>query len=121
MRTKGSRGREQELESAYVVDLAWLRTTPWRERLAASFDPPARRASLATIEGFTIRHQSSSTASALLLVGWLASRLDWDTRPLVSRERHRNARTCLYRTLALDRHQARDRGAGRRRDSPGSR
>ena len=28
---------------AYVVDLAWLRSTPWRERLAASFDRPARR------------------------------------------------------------------------------
>jgi glucose-6-phosphate dehydrogenase assembly protein OpcA len=33
------------LRSAYVVDLAWLRTTPWRERLAASFDPPKRRLS----------------------------------------------------------------------------
>jgi glucose-6-phosphate dehydrogenase assembly protein OpcA len=75
---------EEELRSAYVVDLAWLRTTPWRERLAAAFDPPARRASLASIDGFTIRHQSSSTASALLLAGWLASRLRWDIRPLVS-------------------------------------
>ena len=27
-------------DHAYVVDLAWLRTTPWRERLAASFDLP---------------------------------------------------------------------------------
>ena len=27
----------------YVVDLAWLRTTPWRERLAASFDLRRRR------------------------------------------------------------------------------
>ena len=34
---------EELLSSAYVVDLAWLRTTPWRERLAASFDPPDRR------------------------------------------------------------------------------
>ena len=32
--------------SAYVVDLAWLRTTPWRERLAASFDLPSRRGEL---------------------------------------------------------------------------
>jgi len=75
---------QEEQRSAYVVDLAWLRTTPWRERLAASFDPPARRASLAAIEGFTIRHQAASTASALLLAAWLASRLQWDTRPLVS-------------------------------------
>jgi len=75
---------QDELRSAYVVDLAWLRTTPWRERLAASFDPPARRSSLSAVDGFTIRHQASSTASALLLVAWLASRLGWDTRPLVS-------------------------------------
>ena len=25
----------------YVVDLAWLRSTPWRERIATLFDPPA--------------------------------------------------------------------------------
>jgi glucose-6-phosphate dehydrogenase assembly protein OpcA len=75
---------QEELDSSYVVDLAWLRTTPWRERLAAAFDPPSRRTSLATIDGFTVRHQSSSTASALLLAGWLASRLRWDIRPLTS-------------------------------------
>ena len=71
-----------ELHSSYVVDLAWLRTTPWRERLAASFDPPGRRGALASLDGFTIRHHASSTASALLLAGWLASRLGWETRPL---------------------------------------
>jgi glucose-6-phosphate dehydrogenase assembly protein OpcA len=73
---------EQELASSYVVDLAWLRTTPWRERLAASFDPPARHAALAALDGFTVRHQPTSTASALLLAGWLSSRLRWDIRPL---------------------------------------
>jgi glucose-6-phosphate dehydrogenase assembly protein OpcA len=73
---------EHELGSSYVVDLAWLRTTPWRERLAASFDPPARRAALASLDGFTIRHQSNSTAAALLLAGWLSTRLNWDIRPM---------------------------------------
>lgn len=75
---------EDELRTSYVVDLAWLRTTPWRERLAASFDPPARRAALASLDGFTIRHQANSTASALLLTGWLSSRLGWDIRCLQS-------------------------------------
>ena len=28
------------LDRVYVVDLAWLRSTPWRERMAATFDPP---------------------------------------------------------------------------------
>jgi glucose-6-phosphate dehydrogenase assembly protein OpcA len=75
---------QQELSLAYVVDLAWLRTTPWRERLAASFDPPARRSALASLDGFVVRHQETSSASALLLAGWLASRLGWATRPLES-------------------------------------
>jgi len=75
---------EDELNSSYVVDLAWLRTTPWRERVAASFDPPARRAALPSLDGFTIRHQSNSTASALLLAGWLSTRLQWDIRRLES-------------------------------------
>src|SRR5918992_121330 len=36
-----SLARVEELsENAYVVDLAWLRSTPWRERVAAAFDPP---------------------------------------------------------------------------------
>ncbi len=69
----------QMLESAYVVDLAWLRTTPWRERLASSFDPPRRRAALKQVDAVTVRHRDGSTSSALLLVGWLASRLGWKT------------------------------------------
>lgn len=65
------------LRSVYVVDLAWLRTTPWRERLASSFDPLERRAALSSIEEFTVRHRDGSGASALMLAGWLTSRLGW--------------------------------------------
>jgi glucose-6-phosphate dehydrogenase assembly protein OpcA len=64
-------------EQAYVVDLAWLRSTPWRERVAAIFDPPSRRRELLTITALTVRHHPASTAAALLLTGWLASRLRW--------------------------------------------
>jgi Glucose-6-phosphate dehydrogenase subunit len=85
------------LDSAYVVDLAWLRTTPWRERLAASFDPPERLAVLDRLGALSVRHRPGSTASALLLAGWLASRLQWDSAPLRSNggdglrgEAHRN-------------------------------
>jgi glucose-6-phosphate dehydrogenase assembly protein OpcA len=70
---------------AYVVDLAWLRTTPWRERLAASFDPPALRRELRTIRSLNVRHHPASTAAAMLLTGWLASRLGWRTEPLLAR------------------------------------
>ncbi len=74
------------LTSAYVVDLAWLRTTPWRERLAATFDPPGRRELLWQIGRLDARHQASSTASAVLLAGWLASRLHWRATPLSARD-----------------------------------
>ncbi|MDQ6804514.1 MAG: glucose-6-phosphate dehydrogenase assembly protein OpcA [Actinomycetota bacterium] len=72
------------LKSVYVVDLAWLRTTPWRERLAATFDPPVRRELLWQIGLMAARHQATSTASASLLAGWLASRLGWAPTPLRS-------------------------------------
>ncbi len=65
------------LERAYVVDLAWLRTTPWRERLAARFDPWDRRLALASLERVSIRHHPLSGPSAALLAGWLSSRLGW--------------------------------------------
>jgi glucose-6-phosphate dehydrogenase assembly protein OpcA len=77
--------RASELaEEAYVVDLAWLRSTPWRERVAAIFDPPAFRSSLQAISGVTVRHREDSLASAALFVGWLSSRLDWKPGPLSS-------------------------------------
>ena len=72
------------LEAAYVVDLAWLRTTPWRERIAAAFDPPDRLTHLQNLEGVTVRHKPSSTASALLMAGWLSSRLGWEPRQVRS-------------------------------------
>jgi glucose-6-phosphate dehydrogenase assembly protein OpcA len=65
------------LESAYVVDLAWLRSTPWRERVAAAFDPPALRPGLGEISAVTVRHRGDSAAAAVLFCGWLCSRLGW--------------------------------------------
>jgi glucose-6-phosphate dehydrogenase assembly protein OpcA len=70
--------------AAYVVDLAWLRTVPWRERLAAAFDPTERLPNLAKLTGVTVRHHPASAASAVLLVGWLSSRLGWSLAPLRS-------------------------------------
>jgi glucose-6-phosphate dehydrogenase assembly protein OpcA len=68
----------------YVVDLAWLRSTPWRERIAAAFDPPARRPQLDQIARVTIRHHPASLAAGMLLAGWLASRLDWKASRLAA-------------------------------------
>jgi glucose-6-phosphate dehydrogenase assembly protein OpcA len=62
---------------AYVVDLAWLRSTPWRERVAATFDPPQWRPELGRIEGVRVRHHPASATAGLLFCGWLVSRLGW--------------------------------------------
>jgi glucose-6-phosphate dehydrogenase assembly protein OpcA len=67
---------------AYVVDLAWLRSTPWRERIAALFDPAPLRRELGMLSAVTVRHHEASTAAATLLLGWLASRLGWALEPL---------------------------------------
>ncbi|HTR72962.1 MAG TPA: glucose-6-phosphate dehydrogenase assembly protein OpcA [Solirubrobacteraceae bacterium] len=64
-------------ERVYVVDLAWLRSTPWRERVAATFDPLPMRAELLGLESLTVRHHPDSTVAAMLFAGWLASRLGW--------------------------------------------
>jgi glucose-6-phosphate dehydrogenase assembly protein OpcA len=64
-------------ERAYVVDLAWLRSVPWRERLASTFDPPKWRPALREITAVTVRHHPESVVSATLLVSWLATRLGW--------------------------------------------
>jgi hypothetical protein len=65
-------------ERAYVVDLAWLRSTPWRERVAATFEPARTRAELQGLRELEIRHHPDSTVAAMLFVGWLASRLGWE-------------------------------------------
>jgi len=62
----------------YVVDLAWLRSTPWRERIAATFDTARMRAELERIDTLEIRHHPDSTVAGMLLAGWLASRLGWE-------------------------------------------
>ena len=78
-------GRACELRGrAYVVDLAWLRSTPWRERVAAAFDSPSMRVELQNIDTVSVRHHPDSTVAAMLLVGWLASRLGWEASPLRS-------------------------------------
>jgi glucose-6-phosphate dehydrogenase assembly protein OpcA len=74
--------------SAYVVDLAWLRSTPWRERVAATFDPPPMRRSLGAIDKVVVRHRSDSTAAAALFCGWLSSRLGWRPESLGRRGDH---------------------------------
>jgi glucose-6-phosphate dehydrogenase assembly protein OpcA len=78
----GLRDAADLLKSAYVVDLAWLRTTPWRERLASMFNHSDRLQLLRELDALSIRHRTGSKASALLLAGWLSSRLQWQPEDL---------------------------------------
>ncbi len=79
-----SRAR-QLVEDAYVVDLAWLRSTPWRERIASSFDPPQWRGELGRLSSLTVRHRPDSGIAGLLFFGWLCSRLGWEPGAMVQR------------------------------------
>jgi glucose-6-phosphate dehydrogenase assembly protein OpcA len=71
-------------ERAYVVDLAWLRSTPWRERIATAFDPDRLRRELQTISFVELEHHPDSAVVALLLAGWLSSRLGWQVGRFIS-------------------------------------
>ena len=118
--TDAFRRARSQLHLSYVVDLAWLRTTPWRERLAASFDPQQRRPALYEISEFAIRHCVGASASALLLAGWLCSRLDWEASALsCDRRRHLRRHDFSGRSHGRAADRARRAGgtwAGRRDD-----
>ena len=64
---------------ARVTDALWLRLLAWRQAIAQVFDQPAARAELAHLNAveLAVRSSPGGQASALLLVGWLASRLGW--------------------------------------------
>jgi glucose-6-phosphate dehydrogenase assembly protein OpcA len=72
-------------ESIAFADLSWTRLTPWRLLIAEFFDAPADRALLDSIEHVQVeyaRQAGGEAAQALLLVGWLASRLGWEPRAM---------------------------------------
>lgn len=66
-----------------VGDFTWLRLEPWRLLIAQFFDPADVQQSLQTIDQVTIHYAetrqdgSSGLAAALLMTGWLGSRLGW--------------------------------------------
>lgn len=75
---------EDDTNSPLIGDFTWLRLAPWRQLIAQFFDPPDVQLSLSSIDEVTISYAdvrddgSSGFASALLTVGWLASRLGWE-------------------------------------------
>jgi glucose-6-phosphate dehydrogenase assembly protein OpcA len=62
------------------VDLAWQRGRVWRDLVAQLFDGPAPRGELDRLQRIRIEGGADCiSAEALLLAGWLASRLDFST------------------------------------------
>ena len=99
-------------DHAYVVDLAWLRSTPWRERIAATFDPEDWRPALRQISRVVVRHRPDSVLSGVLLLGWLGSRLGWVPGSLVEENgRHHGRARAGKLEVALDLDPAHDLSA----------
>ncbi|MEH2160099.1 MAG: glucose-6-phosphate dehydrogenase assembly protein OpcA [Nostoc sp.] len=71
--------RLEELVEAGVplADLNWRRLASWQELTAEAYDSPNRRAALKEVDRVTIDYEKGNPAQALLFLGWLASRLQW--------------------------------------------
>lgn len=73
----------QRNEAIAVSDINWARLTSWRALLANFYDVQEYRAALADLERVRIDYGAPQgnangiATQALLITGWLASRLDW--------------------------------------------
>lgn len=63
-----------------IADLTWGRITLWREQIAQSFDSSTFLPQLRAVNKVEIRHTPKAQTQGLLIMGWLASRLDWKRR-----------------------------------------
>ncbi|MEN0014840.1 MAG: glucose-6-phosphate dehydrogenase assembly protein OpcA [Solirubrobacteraceae bacterium] len=63
------------------IDMAWLRSAPWRVRLASLAEQPSFRSQLRMIQRLTIEARPDSLFGGALLAGWLADRLGWQAGP----------------------------------------
>lgn len=60
-----------------IADLNWRRLSAWQELTAEAFDPPERREVLSEVDRVTLDYEKGNPAQALMFLGWLASRLNW--------------------------------------------
>lgn len=78
---------QRDKEAIAVSDINWARLTSWRALLANFYDVAEYRSLLANLEEVRIEYvapESKATSlapQALLIAGWLASRLHWDVEP----------------------------------------
>lgn len=73
----------ETIQTTAYSDLSWCRLTPWRVLVAGFFDAPRCRADLARLDRVEIHCAERDLASrsipaqGLLLIAWIASRLNW--------------------------------------------
>lgn len=60
-----------------IFNLAWRRLKPWRRILSQSLAPNVVPGALQRIDAIELHHGPHALPLAWLLLGWLASRLDW--------------------------------------------
>ena len=88
----------QGSEAIAVSDINWARLTSWRALLANFYDVQEYRAALDELEQVTIEYAAPEgnahgiATQALLIAGWLASRLDWS----IERQTHDQNQTVLF-------------------------
>jgi glucose-6-phosphate dehydrogenase assembly protein OpcA len=76
--------KSERQRTGVLADMAWLRLRDWRNLIAQFYDAPPHPDALSAIGTVTVAYvadpepgQVSGLSSAMLLVGWLASRLGW--------------------------------------------
>jgi glucose-6-phosphate dehydrogenase assembly protein OpcA len=72
-----SRWVAAERSEHVIFNLAWRRLKPWRRILSQVLDPIVQPGALQRVTHINIEHGPHALAIALLLLGWLASRLGW--------------------------------------------
>ncbi len=64
-------------EQKPVADLNWARLAAWQELTAEAFDAPERRSAVGEIDQISIDYEKGNHSQALMYLGWIASRLQW--------------------------------------------
>lgn len=94
--------RSEAEDQAAISDLNWARLTSWRALLAGFFDSLERRAMLDQIGSVRIEYATNEAApeaiapQALLIAGWLASRLTWKLTHSANQKAPSAPQTMIY-------------------------
>ena len=81
----------KQTNAPHISDMAWTRLAPWQEMMARFFDPAESRQLASKVTKITVK-QASDPGDRLgsepaLLLGWLATRLDWKVTRLGGKTR----------------------------------